>query len=363
MKKNLHEIRRGFTLVELLVVIAIIGILIALLLPAVQAAREAARRAQCTSSMRQMGIAAHNFHGVTNRLPGHGWNPEFSKARSHWNRVSGFVVLCPYYEEKARYDQILNLEETEVDFHIDRPVWPLSSTTASPYGQLVTALLCPSDSGSRVSGADIAHTNFRMNRGGDATSNNEWSDSNVRGLFTVADRSPRTLASIKDGTSNTAMFSEAVYGDANTDGRVRGDYIIGVIDPGNITVTPSKLLATKGANGLYQTGVGTFGNSAARSGRRWSDCYQNYTTYSAICPPNGPGGTHPNGVEVMATIAASSYHSGGVNVCMADASVKFVSESVSCGSSTDVLTSPSLMSPRGVWGGIHTINCGETVSL
>jgi prepilin-type N-terminal cleavage/methylation domain-containing protein/prepilin-type processing-associated H-X9-DG protein len=61
--------RRGFTLIELLVVIAIIAVLIALLLPAVQAAREAARRAQCRNNLKQMALAAHNYHDVNKYLP------------------------------------------------------------------------------------------------------------------------------------------------------------------------------------------------------------------------------------------------------------------------------------------------------
>ena len=88
-----HRRPRGFTLIELLVVIAIIAVLIALLLPAVQAAREAARRSQCRNNLKQIALAAHNYHDVNNTFP-----PAFdlllgTLASGHG--AGAFCLFCP----------------------------------------------------------------------------------------------------------------------------------------------------------------------------------------------------------------------------------------------------------------------------
>src|SRR6516225_800698 len=97
--------RGGFSLIELLVVISIIGVLIGLLLPAVQFAREAARRAQCVNNLKQLVLAAHNYHD-TNTTPPMGCPlyrfPDVDIALGH----SNLVAMLPQLEQQALYDAV-----------------------------------------------------------------------------------------------------------------------------------------------------------------------------------------------------------------------------------------------------------------
>ncbi len=101
MSRSLQKGRHGFTLVELLVVIAIIGVLVSLLLPAVQAAREAARRSQCSSNLRQLGIASLTFNDTYGKLP----SSIRPSGLTTLPRIAGLTLVLPLIEQQNAYDR------------------------------------------------------------------------------------------------------------------------------------------------------------------------------------------------------------------------------------------------------------------
>jgi prepilin-type N-terminal cleavage/methylation domain-containing protein/prepilin-type processing-associated H-X9-DG protein len=118
------SVRRAFTLVELLVTIAIISALVGLLLPAIQRVRESASRMQCASNLRQLGIAAHNFHASRNRLPP-GYlgpdpaaNADFPANLNSGQWIGHLPLLLPYLEQDSLHQQI------QVDWN-ERAIPPL----------------------------------------------------------------------------------------------------------------------------------------------------------------------------------------------------------------------------------------------
>ncbi|HMC10910.1 MAG TPA: DUF1559 domain-containing protein [Pirellulaceae bacterium] len=122
--------RRAFTLVELLVVIAIIGVLVALLLPAVQAAREAARRMNCQSNLKQIGVALHNHHDVRLAFPPGAVNTgnNGTDTFTTWS-----IEILPYMEQKALYERY-----NQTALNCNAANLPVLKSRVKPYE-------CPSD--------------------------------------------------------------------------------------------------------------------------------------------------------------------------------------------------------------------------
>ena len=355
-----HPRVSGFTLVELLVVIAIIGILIALLLPAVQAAREAARRSQCTNNLKQLGLGLHNYHDVNGAFP--------SCANIISPRCSWMTRLLPYIEQKPLYDFIQNGTYTDGSAApIGGPV-PFKGVEGdprrfAPWDKSLAALLCPSDPGAMATptgGWDFGHNSYRSCRGDRV----EYPDNpGNRGMFAGWTRW-HSMREVVDGLSNTIALSEVCV--ASGSNNVRGSIATtwaGVGYNANVPLSsfiPANCLARKGLN---NTIVDPVDNTML--GRRWSDGVAAFAAFYTVLPPNGPS-CHDGNDYVWVMTTASSYHPGGVNVAMGDASVRFVSETIDTGSApTGGLSAPPVdsgPSPYGVWGALGSMNGGEATA-
>ncbi len=141
--------RLGFTLVELLVVIAIIGILVGLLLPAVQMAREAARRTQCTSAIKNLGLATFNFETTKKQYPS--YQGQYGISGTTYKTGTWVVALLPFLEQQALKD--------EWDDPTQQANWT-SATNAAFYPN-ISILKCPSD----ITTDSVAENSFIANCG------------------------------------------------------------------------------------------------------------------------------------------------------------------------------------------------------
>lgn len=306
--------RRGFTLIELLVVIAIIAVLIALLLPAVQQAREAARRTQCKNNLKQLGIALHSYHDAARCFP-------FGQLDSTYG-YSAISQLLPYIDQGNIYAKIN---------------FSLPYNDAANNAALMTTigmLRCPSDVSNNLSALG-GPTNYLANKGANVI----WQDASGPNVGMPEQngvmyyRSSIKMSDITDGSSNTAAFSERVLADGNNGiSSPLEDVYFSPLTP----ATPDQAISD--CNAIDITNLAN--QFPLFMGAPWmhgQHCYLHVNV-----PNSRSCGFF---TALRANMPASSRHTGGVHVLLADGSTRFVSQNIN-------LT---------VWRSVGTRNGGEVV--
>jgi len=208
--------RRAFTLVELLVVIAIIGVLVALLLPAVQAAREAARRMQCTNNLKQLGLAAHNYHSALGCFP-----PGFMVVGTSGTTPGGWawgVFLMPFIEQSPLRDKLSPTKYT-LEQVVNDPTLVLMLQTDLSVFRCPSSLIGPLRTHLGAPNPKVASANYTCCRGFYSFTGTTHLTKRNNGVF--YGESATRIQDVTDGTSNTFALGERTsFGDdLNNDAR------------------------------------------------------------------------------------------------------------------------------------------------
>ncbi|MGL4595804.1 MAG: DUF1559 domain-containing protein [Thermoguttaceae bacterium] len=371
---NRRRFFSAFTLVELLVVIAIIGVLIALLLPAVQAAREAARRSTCLNQLRQVALAAHNYHSTWKSFPAGATMP----VRNDW---SALAQSLPFIEQTALADA-LKLAMNTYGAGDGRYDEAAAFANAIPEIQSavrtnVPVFLCPSDSRWRDKTPQMrGMTNYVMSTGDNSV---RWDNTFTRGPFGC--RMYHGIEEVIDGTSNTILYSERAIFPGNGEKTIRG----GVIYDSNIVggnawnvmvagpFNAQLCVDSRSDSKFYKDSVNM---TADWAGRAYFVGLPGWTFTNMILPPNSPSCVSERATPAAAGETAdfgdpgiyppTSYHSGGVNIAYCDGSAGFISDTVNSLSAGQTLSSVKAVqvgnSPFGVWGALGSMDGKESVA-
>jgi prepilin-type N-terminal cleavage/methylation domain-containing protein len=332
--------RSAFTLIELLVVIAIIAVLIGLLLPAVQKVREAAARMQCSNNLKQISLACHNYESALGYLPPGSGNLAPGASSAPATRA----LILPYVEQANLY----NLFDFTKDVNN-------TAANAAARDQDVKFYLCPSDPSGQFlndpggSGKAAGRYNYVGNVG--TTADQRSTDITRIGIFNFQyDANHQVinrvrLTDIKDGTSNTAMWSETTRSNAsNSLGGAKDNYdktmvyLLPSNDSGWSVATPQTGPLFNETNSAAWIQGPTFHcnswdypptNIIRYRGLEYYRALPEMNQYTHTVPPNYQGyDCGDDSSFTMAHMAARSYHTNGVNISLSDGSVRFISNSI-----------------------------------